>query len=276
MELYNWEQLPAEQMNAMVVRKVIHSGQMTIARLKILKGAVVPEHSHVNEQIANVERGALLFHIGGVDQVVGAGREPGDSSPRSAWRGGTGRYVGDRRFHAAARRLDCGRRRLSAALSLEELAQAFHALHRQHAFHYLDAVIEDRRIRHLELTAHAAESQVAGAEDEALDAGGDQRSGTHHARFQRAVQGGAREAVVAQSRRRLANGQNFGMRRGVRMRNRRIGTAAHDGAAHDDYGAHRHLALVCALARQCERLPHKFFVGGHANLYNTEIHYGRT
>jgi quercetin dioxygenase-like cupin family protein len=73
MELYNWEKLPAEQLNAAIVRKVIHSGQMTIARLNIAKGAVVPEHSHFNEQIANVERGGLLFHIGGVDQVVGAG-----------------------------------------------------------------------------------------------------------------------------------------------------------------------------------------------------------
>jgi quercetin dioxygenase-like cupin family protein len=73
MELYNWEHLPAERMNPKIVRKVIHSGQMTIARLNILKDAVVPEHSHVNEQIANVERGALLFHIGGVDTVVGAG-----------------------------------------------------------------------------------------------------------------------------------------------------------------------------------------------------------
>jgi hypothetical protein len=33
---------------------------------------------------------------------------------------------------------------------------------------------------------------------------------------------------------------------------------------------------VCALTRQRERLPHKFLVGGHVNLYNTEIHYGRT
>jgi quercetin dioxygenase-like cupin family protein len=57
----------------MVVRKVIHTGQMTIARLNLQKDAVVPEHSHVNEQVANVERGSLLFHIGGVDQVVGAG-----------------------------------------------------------------------------------------------------------------------------------------------------------------------------------------------------------
>ena len=108
-------------------------------------------------------------------------------------------------------------------------------------------MIEDRRIRHLELTAHAAEAQVAGAEDEALDARGHQRSGTHHAGFQRAVQGGAGEAVVAQPRRRLADGQNLGMRRGVGARNGRIGTAADDRAADDNDGAHRHFALVCAL-----------------------------
>ena len=73
MNLYIWEQLPAEQMNAQIVRKVIHTEQMTIARLNIQKGAVVPEHAHINEQVANVERGALKFHIGGVDLVVGAG-----------------------------------------------------------------------------------------------------------------------------------------------------------------------------------------------------------
>ena len=73
MELYNWERLPAEQMNALIVRKVIHTGQMTIARLNIRKDAIVPEHSHINEQVANVERGSLLFHVGGEDQVVGAG-----------------------------------------------------------------------------------------------------------------------------------------------------------------------------------------------------------
>ena len=73
MELYNWDRLPAEQMNPKVVRKVVHSGQMTIARLQIQKDAVVPEHSHINEQVATVEKGSLLFHIGGVDQVVGAG-----------------------------------------------------------------------------------------------------------------------------------------------------------------------------------------------------------
>ena len=73
MKLYNWDQLPAEQMNAQIVRKVVHTDQMTIARLNIQKDAVVPEHFHINEQVANVERGALRFHIGGVDLVVSAG-----------------------------------------------------------------------------------------------------------------------------------------------------------------------------------------------------------
>jgi quercetin dioxygenase-like cupin family protein len=73
MKLYNWDQLPAEQMNAQIVRKVVHTEQMTIARLNIQKDAVVPEHAHINEQVANVERGALKFHIGGVDMVVSSG-----------------------------------------------------------------------------------------------------------------------------------------------------------------------------------------------------------
>jgi len=73
MKLYNWDQLPAEQMNAQIVRKVVHTEQMTIAHLNIMKDAVVPEHAHINEQVANVERGSLQFHIGGIDLVVGAG-----------------------------------------------------------------------------------------------------------------------------------------------------------------------------------------------------------
>jgi quercetin dioxygenase-like cupin family protein len=73
MELYNWERVPAERMNPRFVRKVIHTGQMTIARLNLLKDAVVPEHSHINEQVSNVEQGALLFHVGGVDQLVVSG-----------------------------------------------------------------------------------------------------------------------------------------------------------------------------------------------------------
>jgi len=70
MQFYDWNQLPAEQLNPLIVRRMIHSGQMTIARLELKKGAVVPEHSHVNEQICTVGRGALQFTIEGKERVV--------------------------------------------------------------------------------------------------------------------------------------------------------------------------------------------------------------
>ena len=41
--------------------------------MDLRKGATVPEHSHVNEQVSMVERGALVFLIGGSEQVVRAG-----------------------------------------------------------------------------------------------------------------------------------------------------------------------------------------------------------
>ena len=43
--LYDWSQVPAEQLNPHVSRKAIHTAAMTIARLHIKKGGVVPEHA---------------------------------------------------------------------------------------------------------------------------------------------------------------------------------------------------------------------------------------
>lgn len=73
MQLYDWNRLPVEQLNPLTTRRVIHSGQMTIARLELKKSAAVPEHAHVNEQICTVERGALELSINGRRQVVRAG-----------------------------------------------------------------------------------------------------------------------------------------------------------------------------------------------------------
>jgi quercetin dioxygenase-like cupin family protein len=74
MQLYDWSQVPAEEMNPHVTRKAIHTAAMTIARLHIKKGGVVPEHKHVQEQVAHVERGALKFSVAGVEHVVSAGQ----------------------------------------------------------------------------------------------------------------------------------------------------------------------------------------------------------
>ena len=73
MALYDWNRVEEEQMNARVTRKVIHTQNMTIARLHLQQHAVVAEHSHVNEQVTMIERGALKFFIDGGEKIVRAG-----------------------------------------------------------------------------------------------------------------------------------------------------------------------------------------------------------
>ena len=65
--------MESEQLNPKVKRKHIHTLNMTIARLEIEKSAVVPEHHHVHEQVATVERGALKFILEGREEIVRAG-----------------------------------------------------------------------------------------------------------------------------------------------------------------------------------------------------------
>src|SRR3954447_14746031 len=74
MEQYDWKLMPPEQLNPQVTRRALHTQHLTIARLEIAKGAVVPEHHHVNEQVATVERGALQFVIGGRELLLAAGQ----------------------------------------------------------------------------------------------------------------------------------------------------------------------------------------------------------
>jgi quercetin dioxygenase-like cupin family protein len=71
---YDWNEIPAEQLNPLMTRKVIHAAAMTVARLTIAKGAVVPAHHHVNEQVAMVEKGALKFNLDGLEILVSAGQ----------------------------------------------------------------------------------------------------------------------------------------------------------------------------------------------------------
>ena len=73
MPVYDWNQLAVEQMTAGVTRQAIHTQNLTIARILLLKYAVVPEHSHVQEQVTMVERGALKFLIDGGEKTVRAG-----------------------------------------------------------------------------------------------------------------------------------------------------------------------------------------------------------
>jgi quercetin dioxygenase-like cupin family protein len=73
MDLYNWARIPEEKLNPLLSRQVIHTPQMTIARIRLARGAVVPLHEHANEQVTMMESGALRFEIAGEEVVVRGG-----------------------------------------------------------------------------------------------------------------------------------------------------------------------------------------------------------
>jgi len=74
---YNWSEIPEEPLSAFISRQVVHGERTTVARIRLRKGAIVPRHQHVNEQISMVERGKLRFVISdGIadeERVVSAG-----------------------------------------------------------------------------------------------------------------------------------------------------------------------------------------------------------
>jgi quercetin dioxygenase-like cupin family protein len=74
MKLHSWNEIPQEQMSPTVTRQVIHSETMTVAKLSLLKGCLVPLHSHPNEQLSHIESGSLLFIVGGQEIIVKAGQ----------------------------------------------------------------------------------------------------------------------------------------------------------------------------------------------------------
>lgn len=65
MDQYNWAAIPQEELNPKAVRQVIHTERMTIARLLLRQGAVVPMHHHENEQVTTIISGALRFTFAG-------------------------------------------------------------------------------------------------------------------------------------------------------------------------------------------------------------------
>ena len=55
---------PTEKLNPLISRSLITGERSMLAHVYLKKGAVVPMHSHDNEQITYVLEGALKFRIG--------------------------------------------------------------------------------------------------------------------------------------------------------------------------------------------------------------------
>src|SRR5688572_20941507 len=76
-----WDDIPREKMNEFITRQVLHGDTITVSRLELRQGAVVPKHSHTNEQITMVAAGALEFEAGEKKVIVRSGEMlqiPGD------------------------------------------------------------------------------------------------------------------------------------------------------------------------------------------------------
>ena len=73
---FRWEDMPKERVTDLIDRRLITGDRMMLAHVYIRKGAVVPKHSHENEQLTYILEGALRFRIGedeAEEVVVGAG-----------------------------------------------------------------------------------------------------------------------------------------------------------------------------------------------------------
>ena len=74
MHVEDWERRPVERLSEGIGRQVVHTETMTVARIHLAAGAVVPRHAHVSEQVANVISGSLRFVVGDEEATVTAGR----------------------------------------------------------------------------------------------------------------------------------------------------------------------------------------------------------
>ena len=61
---YRWSEVPRERVTDTIDRKIVTAERMMIAHVYLKKGAIVPKHSHENEQITYILEGALHFWIG--------------------------------------------------------------------------------------------------------------------------------------------------------------------------------------------------------------------
>lgn len=67
-------EIPSKEIMPGYHGKLIHTNTMSLAFWEVEKGAVVPEHSHVNEQVMQVLEGKFEFTLNGKTKIY----EPGE------------------------------------------------------------------------------------------------------------------------------------------------------------------------------------------------------
>ncbi len=68
-----WKDVELETLNPLLDRQIVTGESLMLSRVLLKKGCIVPEHSHLNEQLTYILEGALKFTIDGREIIVGAG-----------------------------------------------------------------------------------------------------------------------------------------------------------------------------------------------------------
>ena len=64
-----WDGIPLEKVTDDITRRLFTGDRMMLAHVHLEKGAIVPTHSHENEQLTWILEGALRFWIGEGDNI---------------------------------------------------------------------------------------------------------------------------------------------------------------------------------------------------------------
>jgi quercetin dioxygenase-like cupin family protein len=64
LQAINWDEIEPEEVNPSMRRRIITGENMTVARIYLSDGFLVPMHSHIHEQITQVISGCMRFVFG--------------------------------------------------------------------------------------------------------------------------------------------------------------------------------------------------------------------
>jgi quercetin dioxygenase-like cupin family protein len=67
---YRWDDMPLETLNPLIGRRLISTDRMMLAHVYLEQGAIVPTHSHENEQLTYILEGTLRLWLGDDESQV--------------------------------------------------------------------------------------------------------------------------------------------------------------------------------------------------------------
>lgn len=73
-EIISWEKLETEKLNDKITRQMLFGEKAMLARIVLKRGAIVPRHSHVNEQITWIISGALKLIFDDGERILRDGQ----------------------------------------------------------------------------------------------------------------------------------------------------------------------------------------------------------